>query len=110
METLSAGSFAAILALVGVVIVIAGLLSGFIERSNVPQVGIFLGLGAVLGPAGLGILNVDLHSPILQVVATLSLVLVLFTDAVSLNVAEVRRQTGLTLRVLGPGTLLSAIL
>jgi NhaP-type Na+/H+ or K+/H+ antiporter/rhodanese-related sulfurtransferase len=110
MDTLSAGSFAAILALMGIVIVIAGLLSGFIERSNAPQVAVFLGLGAVLGPSGLGVLNVGLHSPILQIVATLSLVLVLFTDAVSLNVAEMRRQAGLALRVLGPGTLLSAVL
>ncbi|BDI30178.1 hypothetical protein CCAX7_22290 [Capsulimonas corticalis] len=110
MAVLSADSFASILALVGVVIVVAALMSGFIERSNVPQVAVFLGLGAVLGPAGLHLLNVHLDSPILRVVATLSLALVLFTDAVSLNVPEVQRQTGLALRVLGPGTLLSATL
>lgn len=110
MSALSADSLAAMLALVGIVIVIAALLSGFIERSNAPQVAVFLGLGAVLGPAGLGVLHVDLHSPILRVVATLSLVLVLFTDAVSLNVPEVRRQTGLAARVLGPGSLFSAAL
>lgn len=110
MAVLSADSFAAILALVGIVIVIAALLSGFIERSNAPQVAVFLGLGAVLGPAGLGLLHITLNSPILRVVATLSLALVLFTDAVSLNVTEIRRQTGLALRVLGPGTLLSAAL
>jgi NhaP-type Na+/H+ or K+/H+ antiporter len=38
------------------------------------------------------------------------LVLVLFTDAVSLNIAEVRRYAALAFRVLGPGTLLSAAL
>ena len=110
MAVLSADSFASILALVGVVIIVAALMSGFIERSNVPQVAVFLGLGAVLGPAGLHLLDVHLDSPILRVVATLSLALVLFTDAVSLNVPEVRRSTGLALRVLGPGTLLSATL
>jgi NhaP-type Na+/H+ or K+/H+ antiporter len=43
-----------------------------------------------------------------QVVATLSLALVLFTDAIGLDVKEVRRNAGLALRVLGPGTIVSA--
>jgi NhaP-type Na+/H+ or K+/H+ antiporter/rhodanese-related sulfurtransferase len=43
-------------------------------------------------------------------VATLSLVLVLFTDAVSLNLREIRRHALLAFLVLGPGTLLSALL
>src|SRR6478672_3825562 len=64
----------------------------------------------MLGPAGLGLLDVTLHSPILRIVATLSLVLVLFTDAVSLSIAEIRRHGTLAFRVLGPGTLLSAAL
>jgi NhaP-type Na+/H+ or K+/H+ antiporter/rhodanese-related sulfurtransferase len=110
MEALSSESFAAILALVGVVIVVAALLSGFIERSNFPQVAAFLALGAVLGPSGLGLLQVDLNSPILRVVATLSLALVLFTDALSLNLNEVKKRAGLALLVLGPGTLSSAAL
>ncbi len=98
------------LALVGVVIIIAALLSGLIDRSDVPQVGVFLALGAVLGPAGLRLLDVRLDSPILFVVATLSLTLVLFTDAVSLPMAEVRRHERLAFVVLGPGTVLSALL
>ena len=100
--------FAATLALIGAVIVIAALLSGLIERSGLPQVAVFLAFGAVLGPAGLGLLHVTLDSPTLRVVATLSLVLVLFTDAVSLSIAEVRRHRMLAFLVLGPGTLLSA--
>ena len=110
MQTFSAEGFAAVLALVGMVIVIAALLSGFIERSSFPQVAVFLALGAVLGPAGLGLLDITLESPILRVVATLSLALVLFTDAVSLSVTEIRRHLGLALRVLGPGTLISTAL
>lgn len=108
MEIFNAQFFVVTLALVGVVILIAALLSGLIDRSDLPQVGVFLALGAMLGPAGLGLLDVTLESPTLRVVATLSLVLVLFTDAVSLSVAEVGRHRGLAFRVLGPGTLLSA--
>ncbi len=110
METFSTELFIITLALVGVVIVVAALLSGWIERSGLPQIAVFLMLGAVLGPAALGLLDISLDSPILRVVATLSLVLVLFTDAVGLNIAEVKRHTGLALLVLGPGTMLSAVL
>src|SRR3954451_6511755 len=100
--------FLSTMALIGVVIVISALLSGFVERSGLPQVAVFLGLGATIGPYGLGLINIDLHSPILRVVGTLSLVLVLFTDAVSLNLREVRKHQKLSVLVLGPGTLFSA--
>ena len=70
---------------------------------------VFLALGAILGPAALGLLDISLDSAILRVVATLSLVLVLFTDAVGLDIAEVKRHRGLALLVLGPGTMLSAV-
>ncbi|HEY1267408.1 MAG TPA: cation:proton antiporter, partial [Candidatus Binatia bacterium] len=98
------------LALIGIVVIIAALLSGLIDKSDVPQVGVFLALGASLGPAGLGLLDVQLDSPKLFIVATLSLTLVLFTDAVSLPIAEVRRHARLAFVVLGPGTVLSALL
>ena len=45
----------------------------------------FLALGAMIGQAGPNMLDVGVDSPILPVVSTLSLVLVLFTDAVSLD-------------------------
>ena len=98
------------LAIIGIVIVVSALLSGFIERSGLPQVAVFLAIGAALGPAGLGVLNIGLQSQTLRVVATLSLTLVLFTDAVALNISEVRKHWTLAFRLLGPGTLLSAAL
>ena len=110
METFNPHFFILTLTLVGVVITVAALLSGFIDRSDIPQVGVFLALGAMLGPAGLELLDISLDSPILRVVATLSLVLVLFTDAVSLSIAEIRRHRLLAFLVIGPGTLLSAAL
>jgi NhaP-type Na+/H+ or K+/H+ antiporter len=106
----AADPFLATLALVGGVIVIAALLSGLIERSGVPQVGVLLALGAMLGPYGLGLIDPRLDSPMLRVVATLSLALVLFTDALSVDLTQIRRHRQLTLLVMGPGTLVSAIL
>ena len=98
------------LALIGIVILVASLLSGIIDRSGLPQVGIFLLLGLVLGPAGLGLVNLDLQSPTLQIIATLALVLVLFSDAITVDTREVKSHKRLALMVLGPGTLIPATL
>ena len=96
------------LALIGVVVLVAALLSGLVERTRFPQVALFLLLGLILGPLGLGLVHFELQSQILRTIATLGLVLVLFTDAVGVNFAEVRRNRNLIRLVLGPGTLLTA--
>ena len=92
------------LAIIGIVIIVSALLSGLVDKSGLPQVAVFIFIGAALGPAGFGVFDMSLESPVLRVVATLSLTLVLFTDAVSLNTKEVRRYAGLAFRMLGPGT------
>jgi NhaP-type Na+/H+ or K+/H+ antiporter len=103
-------AFLPMLALIGAVIVIAALLSGWVDRTGVPQVAVFLALGAVIGPLGFGLLDAGVDSPILRVVATLSLVLVLFTDALSLDLKEVREHRRLASLMLGPGTILFTVL
>lgn len=102
--------FVATLALVGVVIIVAALLSGLVDRVRLPQVALFLALGAALGPAGLGLVDFTLSSPVLQSIATLALVLVLFTDAVAVDLRAVRAHARLAFLVLGPGTLVTAVL
>ena len=102
--------FPATLALIGIVVLVSSLLSGWVERTGLPQVAIFLLLGLVLGPMGLGLLDLTLRSAALQVISGLALVLVLFSDAIALDMAEVRRNRRLALFVLGPGTVLPAIL
>ena len=94
------------LGLIGAVIVLSALFSGAIDRTGVPQVAVFLAIGAIIGPAGFHMMDAGVDSPILRIVSTLSLALVLFTDAVSLNLKEVREQKWLSSLVLGPGTLL----
>ncbi len=105
---MTAESFIATVAIVGVVIVVSTLLSGWIDRTGLPHPAVFLLLGLVLGPMGVQLLRIGLDSPILRVVSILGLVLVLFTDALGLNLGEVRRHVGLAFRVLVPGTLISA--
>jgi NhaP-type Na+/H+ or K+/H+ antiporter len=100
----------ATLALIGIVVLVSSLLSGWVERSGLPQVAIFLLLGLILGPFGLGLVDLTLRSLSLQIIATLALVLVLFSDAIGIEIAEARRNRRLALFVLGPGTLLPAVL
>jgi NhaP-type Na+/H+ or K+/H+ antiporter len=103
-------SFVATVALIGIVILVSSLLSGVVERTGVPQVAIFLILGASLGPFGLAVFDLALDSPALRAIATLALVLVLFSDAISLDLGEVKRNSRLALLVLGPGSLIPAAL
>src|SRR5258705_809189 len=103
MSGFDAHALLAALAIIGIVIIVSALLSGLIERTGLPQVAVFIGIGAALGPAGLGVFNLTLDSPVLRVVATLSLTLVLFTDAVTLNTGLVKRNANLAFLMLGPG-------
>ena len=105
---MSADSLPAALALIGIVILVSSLLSGWVERTGIPQVAIFLLLGALLGPSGLNLVQLGLESPTLEWIATLGLVLVLFTDAIAMDFSEVRRPRRLLLMILGPATLIPA--
>ena len=107
---MSAENLAAALALIGIVILVSSLLSGLIERTGVPQVAIFLLLGVVLGPYGLNLVNLTLESPTLQWIATLGLVLVLFTDAIAMDLSQIRQPRRTILLILVPATLIPAIL
>jgi NhaP-type Na+/H+ or K+/H+ antiporter len=93
-------------ALAAVVLLVSALASGLVERAPISFPIIFLGLGVVLGERGLGVIHVDPHSPTLEVVAVITLALVLFLDAVKLQFDEGRRAWLTPALVLGPGTLL----
>ena len=75
-----------------------------VERSPLSFPLIFLGLGFLLGSKGLDQLDVGPHSPFLEVVATLTLALVLFLDAVKLQVTELGKRWLVPALILGPGT------
>ena len=93
-------------ALIAVVLTISALAAGVVERAPLSFPMIFLGLGFLLGPRGLEVMELDLHSPALEAVATLTLALVLFLDAVNLEFARERREWLVPALALGPGTLI----
>ena len=63
-----------------------------------------MALGFGLGTGGLGVIELGPHDQVLEAVATLTLALVLFLDAVRLQVEELGRRWLIPALILGPGT------
>ncbi len=101
--TLTLGAASAILAA-------AALAAGVIARGPVSFPLLFLGLGLLLGPGGVDVVAIDLGAPLLTIVAVTTLSLVLFLDAVKLDVDGLRRDWWVPALTLGPGTLLTIAL
>lgn len=93
-------------ALIAIVLTVSALAAGVVERAPLSFPMIFLGLGFLLGPHALKVLELDVHAPALEAVATVTLALVLFLDAVNLEVARERKDWLVPALALGPGTVL----
>ncbi len=89
-------------ALVAVVLTVAGLTSGFVERAPISFPIIFLGLGLLLGR--LDILHLGPESALLETVATLTLALVLCLEAVRIGNIGTGGAGFVPILSLGPGT------
>jgi NhaP-type Na+/H+ or K+/H+ antiporter len=91
---------------VAVILTVTALASGLVERSLLSFPLVFLVTGLALGEGGLGVFEVGAENENLEIVATLTLSLVLFLDAVQLDTRELGRRWLVPLLVLGPGTAL----
>jgi len=91
---------------VAVILTVTALASGLVERSLLSFPLVFLVTGLVLGEGGLGVFEVAAENENLEIVATLTLSLVLFLDAVQLDTKELGRRWLVPVLVLGPGTAL----
>jgi sodium/hydrogen antiporter len=89
-------------ALVAVVLTIAGLTSGFVERAPISFPIIFLGLGFLLGR--LDLLHLGPESALLETVATLTLAMVLCLEAVRIGNIGMGGAGFVPILSLGPGT------
>ncbi len=93
------------LGIVAIVLTLAALTSRIVEKAPISFPIIFMGIGLLLG--GYGVIDLDVHSPLLEAVALISLALVLFLDAVNVQVDELKREWYVPFLTLGPGTLLT---
>ena len=92
--------------LIAVILTVTALASGLVERSLLSFPLMFLGLGLVLGDGALGIISMSPHDRTLEIVATLTLSLVLFLDAAKLEIHDLGKRWLIPVLVLGPGTAL----
>jgi NhaP-type Na+/H+ or K+/H+ antiporter len=93
--------------LVAGVLILSALIAGVVERAPLSFPMLFLGLGFLL--AGTDVVTMSLDAEVLELVATFTLALVLFLDAVNLELPEVRHDWLVPALALGPGTLLTVL-
>ena len=88
------------IALVSGALLAFALVSGRLQGTIVTPPLVFIVFGYLLGQGVLGIANVDPGHGAIHVIAELTLILVLFSDAARINLAQLRRDHNLPLRML----------
>jgi len=99
-----------VLGLLALIFVVAAIVSNFVERAPISFPMIFLGIGFILGGYGLKLIQVDLHDPALDTIATLNLAFVFFLDAINLRFDFIQKNWKIPLLSIGPGTLITLLL
>ena len=90
-------------------IALFSLFSGPISRGNVTPPMAFAGLGLMLSPICLGWINLDAGNQVVHVIAEVTLILVLFTDATRINLKSLRSDHDIPIRLLLVGMPLTII-
>ncbi len=99
-----------LLAVIAFSIMAFGMISGRIEKTPLTPPMIFAVMGLLLSPAALGWFHLELESEFFQLLAELTLVLVLFTDASRIDLGLLRREHDLPVRLLMLGMPLTILL
>lgn len=92
------------------VLLLFGAISRRAERSPLTPPLAFVGVGLALSPVGLGWLDLSPSNEVIHGLAELTLVLVLFMDAVRIELSCLRREGNLPLRLLAIGLPLTIVL
>jgi len=98
------------LAILGAFVFFYSLVAGGLERTPVSGAIVFTAFGLVLGPLGLGLLQLDIDTEGLRSLAELTLALVLFTDASNANLEVLKKNIRLPPRLLLIGLPLTIVL
>jgi NhaP-type Na+/H+ or K+/H+ antiporter len=77
-----------------------GLFSRVSERSPISAAMVFVTVGMLAGPIGLGFLKEGINAPLVRILAEVTLVLVLFVDASSIDLHSLVREKGVPFRLL----------
>jgi len=87
-----------------------GLVSRRLADSPLTPPLVFVGLGVLFGPWGLGWLDLSVEQGAMHILAELTLILVLFGDAARIDLSALRRELGLPVRLLVIGMPLTILL
>jgi NhaP-type Na+/H+ or K+/H+ antiporter len=98
------------IAILAAVVLIYSAVAGRVGRCWLSGPILFTGAGLLLGPAGIGVLQLPLTAEDLRTLAEISLAMVLFTDAAGADLGVVRRAIGLPERLLLIGLPLTIVL
>jgi sodium/hydrogen antiporter len=91
------------LAVLAAVVFAFGLVSRRLEGTVLTAPIVFVVAGAILGPAGLGMVTFELDGHTVLLLGEIALAIVLFADAASTNLSSLRQNEGLPLRLLSIG-------
>jgi NhaP-type Na+/H+ or K+/H+ antiporter len=98
------------LAVLAAIVLVYGAVSGRLERSPVSGALVFMGVGFLLGPGVLGVLNLSVGTGELRLLAELTLALILFVEAADADLDVLRRSFQIPTRLLAIGLPLSIAL
>lgn len=88
-------------------IIVFGLVSARLRQSPITAPMAFVVFGFAIGADGWGLLDIDLDTRVIHVLAEVTLVVVLFTDAARIDLELLRREHNLPVRLLAIGLPLS---
>jgi NhaP-type Na+/H+ or K+/H+ antiporter len=95
---------------VAVVLIGYGAVSGRLAGTVVTPAIVFVGVGLLLGDAGLDVFAGEISAASVRVLAEATLALVLFSDASALDTRALRRESGLPVRLLTVGLPITIVL
>jgi NhaP-type Na+/H+ or K+/H+ antiporter len=98
------------IAVIGLAVCLFAAFSRKAERSPLTPPMFFVAVGLLVGVDGLGWMHLDIEGEGLRLLAELTLVLVLFTDAARIDLTCLRREESLPARMLGIGLPLTIVL
>ena len=98
------------LALLAAFVLVYSAIAGAVERSWVSGPIVFCGFGLLIGPVGFDLFSWQSDRETIRSLAELTLALVLFTDAASVDTAKLKRAPGLPVRLLLIGLPLTILL
>jgi len=98
------------LAILGTFVFLYSITSGGLEKTPINGALVFTVFGLAVGPIGLDLLTGDIDSEGLRTLAELTLALLLFADAATANLDELKRFSGIPVRLLLIGLPLTILL